>query len=234
MRRSGIAALVLGVVLLPLAGACGQSAGASMGDMGSSRDTLAAQAAHQQMDHDGMMPSAHMRMTPPRAASAADRARADRDVAALRAATAKYADYRVALADGFRIFLPNVPQEIYHFTSPSHAILAAFHFDPAKPTSLLYRKTPDGYVLVGAMYTAPRGATLEQLDERYPLSMGHWHEHTNICIPTRANRSRWNDRENGQMLFGPRGSITTQAACDAAGGRFFPVLFGWMVHVRWG
>ena len=28
------------------------------------------------------------------------------------------------------------------------------HFDPLKPTSLLYRKTPDdGYKLVGAMYT---------------------------------------------------------------------------------
>jgi hypothetical protein len=32
--------------------------------------------------------------------------------------------------------------------------------------------------------------------------------------------------------FGPKGSITTAEACEAAKGRFFPVLFGWMVHVN--
>ena len=31
--------------------------------------------------------------------------------------------------------------------------------------------------------------------------------------------------------FGLNGSITTKAECDAAGGRFFPQVFGWMVHV---
>jgi len=31
--------------------------------------------------------------------------------------------------------------------------------------------------------------------------------------------------------FGMLGSITTKAECDAAGGRFVPRLFGWMVHV---
>ena len=31
--------------------------------------------------------------------------------------------------------------------------------------------------------------------------------------------------------FGLRGSITTQEACDAAGGTFHPVVFNWMVHV---
>jgi hypothetical protein len=33
-------------------------------------------------------------------------------------------------------------------------------------------------------------------------------------------------------VFGPRSPIATQAACDAVGGRFFPRLFGWMVHVN--
>jgi hypothetical protein len=28
-----------------------------------------------------------------------------------------------------------------------------------------------------------------------------------------------------------KGSIATQEACDAANGRFQPVIFGWMVHV---
>jgi len=28
-----------------------------------------------------------------------------------------------------------------------------------------------------------------------------------------------------------KGSIATEEACDAANGRFQPVIFGWMVHV---
>ena len=31
--------------------------------------------------------------------------------------------------------------------------------------------------------------------------------------------------------FGMLGSISTVEACSDAGGRFFPVIFGWMVHV---
>jgi hypothetical protein len=31
--------------------------------------------------------------------------------------------------------------------------------------------------------------------------------------------------------FGMAGSISTKEACDAAGGKFVPRVFGWMVHV---
>jgi hypothetical protein len=31
--------------------------------------------------------------------------------------------------------------------------------------------------------------------------------------------------------FGFRGSIATQEACEQAGGRWFPQIFNWMVHV---
>jgi hypothetical protein len=31
--------------------------------------------------------------------------------------------------------------------------------------------------------------------------------------------------------FGVNGSISTKEECDKAGGRFFPRLFGWMVHL---
>ena len=31
--------------------------------------------------------------------------------------------------------------------------------------------------------------------------------------------------------FGLHGSIATEEACDVAGGKFRPVVFGWMVHV---
>jgi hypothetical protein len=45
-------------------------------------------------------------------------------------------------------------------------------------------------------------------------------------MPPKGNR-----RHADWMKFGLRGSINTQAACDAAGGTFYPVIFGWMVHV---
>ncbi len=31
--------------------------------------------------------------------------------------------------------------------------------------------------------------------------------------------------------FGLNGSITTKERCEAAGGKFYPVVFNWMVHV---
>ena len=36
----------------------------------------------------------------------------------------------------------------------------------------------------------------------------------------------------GKPVFGPLGPIATKAACDSAGGRFLPRVFGWMVHVN--
>ncbi len=87
----------------------------------------------------------------------------------LRGALHKYSDYRVALADGFQPFLPNIPQPQYRFTNYWHGFLEAFTFDPARPTSLLYKKTPGGYELVGAMYTMPKNATEEQLNQWVPF-----------------------------------------------------------------
>ena len=169
---------------------------------------------------------AHMTMTAMREETPEDAARAKQIVAQLRAGIEKYRDYHVALNDGFRIFLPNIPQPEYHFTSYRNGFLEAFTFDPARPTSLLYRKTSGGYQLVGAMYTMPKRATEEQLNERVPLSVAMWHLHTNLCMPPRAQlrNADWNK-------FGLKGSISSQEACDAAGGRFRPSIFGWMVHV---
>jgi len=138
----------------------------------------------------------------------------------------KYKDYHVALNEGFKIFRPNLPQKEYHFTNYTNGFLEALTFDPARPTSLLYKRTANGYELVGAMYTMPRRATEEQLNERVPLSVATWHLHTNLCLPPKgqANTVDWSK-------FGLRGSIATREACEAAGGTFRPVIFGWMVHV---
>ena len=168
----------------------------------------------------------HMHMTEMRARTSADAQRANEIVTQLRAGIEKYQDYHVALNEGYRIFLPNIPQPEYHFTSYKNGFMAAMRFDPSLPTSLLYRKTRDGYELLGAMYTMPKRASEDQLNERVPLSVAMWHLHSNLCMPRKDQRQTvdW-------TRFGLKGSIATQEACDAAGGNFHPSVFGWMVHV---
>jgi hypothetical protein len=170
--------------------------------------------------------SLHMHMTAMRSQTPEDTARANEIVAQLRAGIEKYKDYHVALNDGYKIFLPNLPQPEYHFTKYVNGFLEAFTFDPARPTSLLYKKTASGYELVGAMYTMPKRATEDQLNARVPLSVAMWHLHTNLCMPQKGQF-----RSSDWTKFGLKGSIATQEACDAANGRFQPVIFGWMVHV---
>lgn len=177
----------------------------------------------------------HMAMTALRPLHPGDRKRADAIVAAARKAALPYTDYRKALADGYTVFLPDVPQNVYHFTLKSNVRAAALDFDPARPTSLLYEKVPAakpgeqaGYKLVGVMYTAPYRLSEDDLNQRIPLSIAQWHVHTNLCMPPDA---QWSDVLSSDPRFGLRGSITTASACDAAGGRFRPHFMGWMVHV---
>lgn len=189
-------------------------------------DQMAQRDANGQMipGHQHMGP--HMKMSAKRPSTSEDWAKADEVVAELREGIEKYKDYKVALADGFEPFLPNLPQPMYHFTSARNGFLEAFTFDASRPTSLLYKKTANGYELIGAMYTMPVRATEEELNERIPLSIAQWHLHTNLCMP-KAGGVQHADFTK----FGLMGSITTKASCDANGGRFYPILFGWMVHV---
>jgi hypothetical protein len=227
---------LIAVLLLAAPALVAQAGGhdASMAGMPMDAPDTAGPAATGVHEHmTGMlMDSPHMRMTPLAAAQPGDAARADSIVRALRLALTRYTDYKVALADGFTIFAPKVPQKVYHFSNAYSAIRSAFTFDPSLPTSLLYEKTIDGYKLVGAMYTAPRTLSLADLNARVPLSVGQWHEHINICVPPRGQGKRWLEQQDGKPLFGPKGTISTQAACDAVGGRFIPQLFGWMIHVN--
>jgi hypothetical protein len=191
-----------------------------------SADQMAQHDANQQMipGHQHMGP--HMKMSTKRPSTAEDWAKADEVVTELREGIEKYKDYRVALADGFRPFLPNLPQPMYHFTNAQNGFLESFTFDASRPTSLLYKKTASGYELIGAMYTMPVRATEEELNERIPLSVAQWHLHTNLCMPKQGQAQHADFTK-----FGLMGSITTKSACDANGGRFYPILFGWMVHV---
>jgi hypothetical protein len=195
-----------------------------MSDKGDSETS--AHVMHSMERHMGMGP--HMKMTPLRQAKPSDAARARQVVEAARKAAEKYRDYHVALADGFKIFLPKIQQKMYHFTDYGYGMEAAFHFNPEHPTSLLYEKHGDDYKLIGVMYTAPKRFTEDQLDERIPLSVAQWHEHVNFCEPP-VDKKR--EVLQPHPKFGLRGSITTQEACDAEGGTFHPVVFNWMVHV---
>jgi hypothetical protein len=179
--------------------------------------------------------SPHMRMAPTRAATLADSARAAALVATARAALSRYKDVKLAEQDGYWRNASMVKdQPIYHYNS-LHNIKAAARgeFDITKPLSLLYKNDEHGQLrLVGAMYGT--GVENPNLDAMLPTSMAHWHEHVNLCSPSREA-----GRVATQNGIGPATvfvldlfmNITTAAACEAAGGRFEPVDFGWMAHV---
>jgi hypothetical protein len=190
---------------------------------------------HKATQNDDAMPG-HMDMTSLRPLQPGDKERAAAIVAAARKAADPYKDYHKALEDGYAIFLPEVKQNVYHFTNYSHSYRNSMQFDASRPTSLLYEKVPAkagapaGYKLVGVMYTAPYEVPEEELNRRVPLSIARWHLHTNLCVPPNS------DNDDGDIMgtnpkFGLLGSITTAPACRAAGGKFLHHVFGWMVHV---
>ena len=228
-------------------------------------------AEMEEMDGHDMAPNAmggkmgmgaHMVMTSSRPQKPNDIERAHDVIDTLRRVLVKYHDSRVALSEGYRIFLPTVAQEVYHFTDYGAASREySGHFDLAHPGSILYVKNSSGdYVLVGAMYSAPADYTPDQLDALIPLSVAHWHAHTNICLP---NGITLDDLLRGDIgathldmpgtmpmgstssapainrrlgfladgRFGFTGKIADAAECEAAGGRFLKQAFGWMVHV---
>jgi hypothetical protein len=201
--------------------------GAGGAEARAANDAMSSGMSGHDMSHDMNM-GAHMFMTDLRPANAADEKRAEEILSELRPAIEKYRDYKVALADGFQIFLPNVPQEHCHFTNYRYAFEAQFAFNPEHPTSLLYKKVGDGYQLEGAMYTAPKRATEDELNERVPLSVARWHKHVNFCMPQKG--TEW--QQVNLKQFGMRGSISTEAGCEQAGGVWRPQVFGWMVHVN--
>jgi hypothetical protein len=184
--------------------------------------------AMQSMEDHHMDMGPHMKMTTLRDLQPGDEEKANQVVEAARRVAERYKDYRVALADGYKIFLPKLPQKQYHFTNYWYGLEAGLRFNPDHPTSLLYERHGDDYKLIGVMYTAPKNASENELNSRIPLSIAQWHAHVNMCVPPDdRKREMWGQHAK----FGLRGSISTKEECDAAGGRFVPQIFGWMVHV---
>jgi hypothetical protein len=170
----------------------------------------------------------HMQMTPYQPLTSADMARMNAIVQIAHVCFDKYKDYHLALKDGYQIFAPNVPQDIYHFANVQSFVEAQSTFDLAHPSALLYKKDGDGYQFVGVMYSAPANVSTEQLNQRIPLSIAPWHLHVNFCLPA-------GDTEqtlfHANSLFGLTGTITNQAQCSRLGGTFYASMYGWMVHI---
>jgi hypothetical protein len=171
----------------------------------------------------------HMYVTPLRPQQPGDEERAKAVVAEVKAAIEKYKDYKKAIADGYVQGNPEVKQPQYHFTNEAYTHEADLQFDPTKPTSLLYISTPtQQFKLEGVMFTTRPGATEDELNERIPLSIAHWHKHINFCgAPADKTKEYFGDHPK----FGMFGSIHTKEACDAEHGTWIPYPFTWMIHV---
>jgi hypothetical protein len=171
----------------------------------------------------------HMCITPVRPPQPGDEDRAKTVVAQVKATLEKYRDYKKAIADGFIQGNPSVDQPQFHFPNDANAKLADTTFDPTRPTSLLYFRTPtQKFKLEGVMFTARPNASEDELNQRIPLSVARWHKHTNFCAaPANKVKEYFGDHPK----FGMFGSIHSKEACDAEGGTFFPVVFTWMIHV---
>jgi hypothetical protein len=168
----------------------------------------------------------HLEWTPRRPPDPAERRHAEEIILQLRAALKKYKDYRVAEQEGYRPLHADADLAEYHFTNDRFSLIGSLWFRPSKPTSLIYRKTRRGYELIGALFTASRFATAAELHRRVPLSVARWHAHRDICMPPTegASIADW-------TRFGFRGTIATEQECAAAGGTFYPEMFGWLLRV---
>jgi len=187
----------------------------------------AEQAVAASMASHHMHDSPHLKLTAKQPVRPGDRERAAAIVAAINPALARYRDYHVALQNGYELFMPEIPQAIYHFANYFEDFAESRRFQPDQATALLYLKTATGYDLVGAMYTARKRASEDDVNTRVPLSVARWHKHVNFCLPPRGTpASEWDLKK-----FGATGSINTEEACKAVDGRFYPQVFGWMVHV---
>jgi hypothetical protein len=188
----------------------------NMGDMKDMGPSMAAMAKH-------------MTITPLRTRQPGDEEKARAIVAQVRASIERYRDYKKALADGYVIANKELDQPQYHFNNKANIAAAETHFDPTKPSSLLYFKTPkQHYKLEGVMFTAAATATEDDLNERIPLSIVRWHEHSNFCA---APADKTKEYLGAHPKFGMFGSIYTTEACKAEGGTFYPHVFTWMIHV---
>ena len=228
--RRAAAAIALTAALVA-AGCTGAVDGWLAGLISAPASAVAARGGSAPMPHDPQT-----LMTRLRAPRAGDAERAERLAASLRRGIARYRDVEHARADGYRSFPPEPRPEdrIIHYVHHGRSQREADRIDATRPGALLYERLADGELrLVGAMFTAPVDAPLDELDRRVPLSVTQWHLHQNVCVPRPLwDGAEWARRRGGRPLYGPGSVIATRADCEYAGGRFLPTVFGWMAHVH--
>jgi hypothetical protein len=170
----------------------------------------------------------HMKMTPYQPITLSDITRMKAIVQNAHVCFDRYQNYHLALQDGYQIFAPTIPQDVYHFANIQSFAEAQTTFDLAHPSALLYKKVAGGYQFVGVMYSAPANVAAEQLNQRIPLSITPWHLHVNFCLPA-GDTEQTLFKVNS--LFGLNGTISTKAQCSRVGGTYYSSMYGWMVHI---
>ena len=181
----------------------------------------------------------HMQMSLQGDPAPGDEARATEILAAAHAVLIQYRDVKTAVRDGYKPFFPTgrIGEEI-HYTNYRNRRSEQQHVNYSRPGSILYKRTADGLVAVGVMYTAPVDASVQQLDAIAPLSVATWHRHVDFCGGPRTLPK--SEQFGPNARFGPQGSIHTAEECQAAQGLWIPVVLNWMTHVyqdapvKWG
>lgn len=232
MRGGAISVPILAIILaVPIAAARQSHRPATAESSDFQRDVElypdALLVASQGISGSAMDSSLHVYTTVMRSSSPGDSQRSQEILDILRHSMAKYKDYRAAVADGYEPFMPKSEQRLYWFISNRNAYASAYEFNPGHPTALLYKKSKGAYELEGAVFTAPKTATESQLNDRVPLSVARWRENVNLCVAPKRGAGQPADTKR----FGLGGTIATQDACAAAGGRWVPQVFGWMLAV---
>jgi hypothetical protein len=150
-------------------------------------------------DHHGSDDSGVVR------ASAEQQAEADALVTAtkLALAGAGYEDVARAEAAGYRAVQPP-SSDLVHYVSVTNLVDARV-LDPSAAESLVYRSTPAGPVLQGAMYILP------SVDSPIPHVgglAGHWHGHDDLCFSTTTAMIVGTLGPDGRCPAGARNEVT--------------------------
>jgi hypothetical protein len=176
------------------------------------------------------MKMGHMQMSLRGDTAPGDLERAQEILSAADAVLAHYRDVKTAVHDGYKPFFPTgkIGEEI-HYANYRYRRLEQQHIDFSRPGSILYKRTAEGLIAVGVMYTAPTDATPQQLNAIAPLSFATWHRHVDFCGGPKTLPK--NEQFGPHAQFGPQGSIHTEEECSAAQGLWIPVVLEWMTHV---
>lgn len=174
------------------------------------------QPGHGAPSHSGTAMPAGMHHEPPTGAAVSYAELKDTvtELDAARRGTEKYKDVRLAEADGYRAYGPDVPGMGIHYVREH----GNDGFALERPGILLYEKdasVPGGLALVGVSYLfkAAEGSDGQPVNAPFPKGLAKWHRHENICVlPDRST---------------PPG--LTEEQCAAKGGDF-TAQTQWMVH----